>query len=485
MQICLTNYRGMKNKYTLLFILLGVIINNKHLNAQGTDNYGAGLKLNLDTTGKKYVRMLTWHQVWLRYNENNPGSTINGDASSSQTDMSLRRSRFLIYAQINPNFLVLTHFGINNANQVSGGAAGQGANGTDGKKPQLFMHDAWVEQRVFKENLSIGAGLHYWQGPSRMSSASTMNFLAYDANILNWQNIEATDQFARQYGIFAKGKLLKTKRIDYRAAINFPFALAKTNALTTLDTASARQGVSFAAYKGGGQPKNAFQGYVQYQFWDIESNLLPFTVGTYLGTKKVFNIGAGVYQQTDAMWSSSFNANTNSFETKLHDQLFISADVFLDLPFQFKAQDMALTFYGMFNKFDMGPNYVRNIAIDNPTNGTVANQVSFNGGGNALPIVGTGNIYYAQAGLLLPKNKRLGKFQPYTAINYSKFDRIKDAVVTPDFGVNWFLNGHSAKVTFNYRMRPVFKYANSNQKHGDVIFDTRKDEFTVQFQIYL
>jgi len=147
--------------------------------------------------------------------------------------MSLRRSRFLVYAQINPNFLILTHFGINNANQVSGGAAGQGASGLDGKKPQLFMHDAWVEQRVYKENLSIGAGLHYWQGPSRMSSASTMNFLAYDANILNWQNIEATDQFARQYGIFAKGKLLKSKRIDYRVAINFPFALPKNNTLTT------------------------------------------------------------------------------------------------------------------------------------------------------------------------------------------------------------------------------------------------------------
>jgi hypothetical protein len=475
----------MKNKFTLLLMLFSGITQVQLSNAQGTDNYGAGLRINLDSTGKKYVRMLTWHQVWLRHNQNNPGSTINGEASSAQTDMSLRRSRFLVYAQINPNFLILTHFGINNANQVSGGAAGQGASGLDGKKPQLFMHDAWVEQRVYKENLSIGAGLHYWQGPSRMSSASTMNFLAYDANILNWQNIEATDQFARQYGIFAKGKLLKSKRIDYRASINFPFALPKTNALTTLDTAAARQGVNIAAYKGGGQPKNAFQGYVQYQFWDIESNLLPFTVGTYLGTKKVFNVGLGMYHQANAMWSPQYNVASNTFENRLHNQLFVSADVFLDLPFRFKTKDLALTFYGMFNKFDMGPNYVRNIAIDNPTNGTVANQVSFNGGGNALPTVGTGNIYYAQTGLLLPKTQRIGKFQPYAAINYSKFDRIKDAVITPDFGLNWFLNGHSAKVTFNYRMRPVFKYADANQKYGDVIFDSRKDEFTVQFQIYL
>ncbi len=453
--------------------------------AQGTDNYGAGLKINLDTTGKKFVRFLTWHQVWLRHNDNNPGSTVNGENSSSQWDMGLRRSRFLVYAQINPNFLILTHFGINNANQVSGGAAGQGASGTDGKKPQLFLHDAWVEHKVYKDNLSIGAGLHYWQGPSRMSSASTLNFLAYDANIFNWQNIEATDQFARQYGIFIKGKLLKSKRIDYRASVNFPFALAKGGALTTLDTTAAKNGVQIAAYRGGGMPKNAYQAYVQYQFLDIESNLLPFTVGTYLGTKKVFNIGAGLYYNADAMWSAKQNTGTGKWDTILHNQLFISGDVFVDLPFKFKNKDMAWTFYGMVNHFDMGPNYVRNIAIDNPTNGTVASLVKFNGGGNATPTTGTGKIYYAQTGLLLPKMGNLGKLQPYAAINYSKFDRIKDAVITPDFGVNWFLNGHSAKITLNYRLRPVFKYDDPTKKYNDVSFDSRKGELTLQFQIYL
>src|SRR6478609_11981954 len=117
-------------KHLLTAVLLGLLAGTSVL-AQGTDNYGAGLKLNLDTSGKKYVRFITWHQVWLRHNDNNPGSTINGDASNNQWDMSLRRSRVLIYSQINPNFLIVTHFGINNANQVTGGV-----NGTDAKKPQ-------------------------------------------------------------------------------------------------------------------------------------------------------------------------------------------------------------------------------------------------------------------------------------------------------------------------------------------------------------
>lgn len=464
-------------KHLLIAVLFG-LFTGTNVFAQGTDNYGAGLKLNLDTSGKKYVRFITWHQVWLRHNDNNPGSTINGDASNSQWDMSLRRSRFLIYSQINPNFLIVTHFGINNANQVTGGV-----NGTDAKKPQLFMHDAYVEHRIFKDNLSMGAGLHYWQGPSRMSSASTLNFLAIDAPIFNWQNIDASDQFARQYGIFAKGKLLKSKRIDYRASINFPYALAKGGALTTLDTTAAKNGVQVSNYKGGGQPNPAFQGYFQYQFFDIESNLLPYTVGTYLGTKKVFNIGAGFYSAADAMWSAKQNTTTGKWDTALSNQLFFSADVFLDLPLQYK--NMAVTFYGVYNRFDMGPNYVRNIGVDNPTNGVVASQASYNGTGNTMPIVGTGNIFYAQAGLLLPKMKGLGKLQPYAAINYSQFDRLKDDVITPDMGVNWFLNGHSAKFTLNYRLRPVYKYADTTKKYGDVVYDSRKGELTIQFQIYL
>jgi hypothetical protein len=471
----------MKTHYSI--IGAGLLFLSSHTAlAQGTDNYGSGIKVNLDSTGKKYVRMITWHQVWVRYTDNNPGSTINGELTQSQWDMSLRRSRFLLYSQITPDFLILTHFGINNSNQVSGGANGQGATGLDGKKPQLFLHDAWVEHKVYKNKISIGTGLHYWQGPSRMSSGSTLSFLAIDAPIFNWQNIEATDQFARQFGIYVKGKILPNDRLDYRASINFPYALPKGTALTRLDTTAAKNNVEIANYRGGGQPKNAFQGYFQYQFWDIENNLLPFTVGTYLGTKKVFNLGVGAYYHPDAMWAAKPNVTTGRWDTVKHNQLFISADAFLDLPLK---KGYALTAYLNYNHFDMGPNYVRNIAIDNPTNGVVAAQSSFNGSGNAMPTTGTGSIIYGQSGLLLPKMGKLGKLQPYAAVTVSTFERLKDRDITPDFGLNWYLNGHSSKITFNYRARPVFKTADQTRPYSDVILDSRKAEFSIQFQVYL
>lgn len=480
----------MKKITTLLSTLaLSLTVGGGALHAQGTDNYGAGLKINLDTSGKKFVRILTWHQVWLRYSENNPGSTTNGVKTDNQWDMGLRRSRFLIYSQINPNFLILTHFGINNANQVSGGGVGQGANvgaaTVDGKKPQLFIHDAWVEHRVYKDFAFIGAGLHYWQGPSRLASASTLNFLGMDSPIFSWQNIDATDQFARQYGIYMKGKLIKTKRLDYRVAVNFPFAIARGNALGNLDTVSARHDVASSAYRTGGQPSPAFTGYFSYNFKDIESNLLPFNVGSYLGTKKVFNVGGGVYYNKNAMWTAERNTTTNRIDTTKQAQLNASVDVFLDMPFG-EARKTALTLYASYNYMYFGKNFVRNIGIDNPSNGVIAAQASYNGAGNAMPIIGTGNVIFTQAAFLLPKIKNIGRFQPYASVMFGQYQRLADPVLIPDIGTQWHLAGHSCRITFNYRMRPVYAYANTAQRWSDVqVMSKRKNEFTVQFQVYL
>jgi hypothetical protein len=456
--------------------------------AQGTDNYGGGLKINLDTSGKKFVRFLTWHQVWVRYNENNPGSAINGTKTENQWDMSLRRSRFLVYSQINPDFLILTHFGINNANQVSGGGVGQGVNlgsaSVDGKKPQLFIHDAWVEHRIFRDVVSIGAGLHYWQGPSRLAGASTMNFLGLDSPVFSWQNIDATDQFARQYGLYLKGKLLKNRRLDYRAALNFPFALPGGSALGGLDTLSARRDVPATAYRLGGQPRPAYTGYFSYQFLDIESNLLPFNVGSYLGTKRVFNIGAGFYHHQNAMWTARRNTGTNRIDTAMQSQVNVSVDAFLDMPLD-PEKKMALTAYLSYNYMDFGSNFVRSIGIDNPANGSIAGQVTYNGAGNAVPLIGTGHVYFVQAGLLLPKIKRVGRFQPYASAILASYERLADPVLIPDIGMNWHLAGHSAKLTFNYRLRPVFAYDTPGQRWSQIHKSTSRNELTIQFHIYL
>ncbi len=439
----------MKKSLVLLLILFFA---SSFTYGQGFADYNGGLKVSLDDEGSKYFRLITWHQVWLRYNQNNEGSTRAGVAQDATTDVGLRRSRFLMYSQLNKRFLIVTHFGINNQNAVSGGYLG-----VDGKKPQLYMHDAWVDYTVIPKYLNIGGGLHYWNGLSRMTNASTLNLMSFDAPILNWATIEATDQFARKLGLFAKGRLGK---LAYQVAINDPF---ETNT-----------GGTIANNRANYSPNNTskvYEGYFQYEFWDAEGNLLPYRVGTYLGTKRVFNIGAGFISNADAMWYTEDNGDTTTVGMNL-----FSVDAFLDLPLK---NGGALTAYAAAYFNDFGPNNVRSIGILNPADGSTQ---AFGLRGNSFPTLGTGTSIYTQVGYMLPKKRDDLIWQPYVALIYNDFEGVQDAngnkvaVSVFDLGLNMYLAGHHSKLTLNYRSRPDFTNA------SDV---SRKSEITLQAMVYL
>jgi hypothetical protein len=187
--------------------------------------------------------------------------------------------------------MIVSHWGINNQSFVNGGGAGtlgtgSSALGQGGKRPQIYIHDAYTEFAVKPGKLHLGAGLHYWNGVSRFSSHSTLNFMTIDAPIVNWYNIETTDQFARQLGLYAKGQLGK---FDYRLHLNKPFAFGVP--ISTVNSQNAVNALNENWSTGG---------YINYMFWDKESNVLPYFVGSYLGSKKVLNIGAGWYSHKGA-----------------------------------------------------------------------------------------------------------------------------------------------------------------------------------------
>lgn len=158
------------------------------------------MTLKLDEKGQKFIRLITWHQMWLTHTINNPGTLdINGKVQKSASDIAIRRSRFLIQAQISPRFMIVSHWGINSQSFVSGGGSGTlgtgaSATGQGGKRPQLYIHDAWTEYAIKPGKLHLGAGLHYWNGVSRLNSLRTLTFMTMDAPIFNWYNIESTDQ---------------------------------------------------------------------------------------------------------------------------------------------------------------------------------------------------------------------------------------------------------------------------------------------------
>lgn len=438
--------------------------------AQGSDEYGSGLKVNLNTEGSKYLRIIAWNQVWFRSTEMNPGTMINSEEAESSTDIGLRRLRLLLYAQITPRYMVLTHFGINNQTFTNGGAVsstGTGGYGA-GKKPGMFFHDAWNEYAVVlpqadkKFSLSLGAGLHYYMGLSRMTMSSTLNYLAADAPIFNWPLIENSDQFARQIGFFAKGKYGK---LEYRLSYNKPFA---TN-LAPIDVTSDAAAV---AVDNNGNTKWSKAGYIEYQFFDTESNLLPYKVGSYLGSKKVFNLGAGFYLAPDGTRTS-----VNS-DVKKHDINLFAADAFLDMPVGSKKG--AITAYSVFYSYDFGPNYLRNLGIMNVgvTNPDFTGQAALAGAGNAQPTMGTGTIWYTQAGFLIPDSHEKPKvrIQPFAAYTHKDFEALEKASSQFDVGANWYIDGHHAKITTQYSTRPVYTSPNQYSSKG---------EFLMQLAIYL
>ncbi len=456
-----------------IFFIAAVLLLSLKGFSQGSTDYGAGLKFNLNEDGSKFMRVIAWNQIWMRSAQMNPGTMIGGEATSTATDIGNRRLRFLAYAQVSKRYMIVTHFGINNQTFINGGAAGTSGTGGygAGKKPGLFFHDAWNEyavvlpQKEKKFSMSLGAGLHYYMGLSRLTMASTLNFLTIDAPIFNWPLIENSDQFARQVGLFAKGKYGK---LEYRLSYNKPYAtnLVPTN-VTTAENA--------VAVDNSGMTKWSKAGYFEYQFLEQEANVLPFKVGSYLGTKKVFNVGAGFYTAPDAT-RSSVNGTVNKHDIKL-----FSADVFLDLPVGKKENKMALTGYSVLYDYDFGPNYLRNVGIMNigSVDPNFAGSRAIAGAGNAQPTIGSGNIWYTQAGILLPNKEAKPKvrIQPFGAVTYKNFDALEQSSTQFDVGSNFFLDGHHAKITAQYSTRPV--YTAPTTRSGSL------GDFIVQIQIYL
>jgi len=198
-----------------LLLLLVMVFAVTHLSAQKKDNLVVPdptvdsyqpLTLKLNPEGTKYIRFLMWGQFWL--------TGANNSADNFTVTPMLRRARFLAYAQVSPRFLILMHFGVNNLSQSTMNPTGNGALG-----PQLFMHGAWSEFAVVQKKLYIGGGLHYWNGISRLTSSSTLNFLTLDNYRRAWSVLGLTDQFARHLGVFAKGML---GRFAYRISANSP-----------------------------------------------------------------------------------------------------------------------------------------------------------------------------------------------------------------------------------------------------------------------
>lgn len=428
------------------------------------------LKINLNDKGDKWLKFGISSQIWLRSIDNNPGTAVNGVPQNQTYDAGIRRMRLIIQSQVTPFYSVFLQMGINNQSFNSGGGTGTGNNGA-GKKSPFFFHDAYNELAIIprndfqtgkpnKNNLYLGAGLHSWNGVSRLTNASTTKMLAGDIPVFNFPTIEMADQFARQLGIFVHGEL---DRINYRFSVNKPFAT------------SLKPAVGGPAVDNNQSGKLSYSGYAFYQFFNKETTVTSFLPGNNLAAKKVLNLGAGFYTNKDA---TQTQPTENNFES--HDVSIFGADVYTELPLGSKNKEMGLTLYSVFYRYNYGPDYLRISGLLNPgtSDPLFTGQRALEGAGNNRVLMGTGNIWFSQMGFVLPKFSKVLKVQPFFNYALKDMKALNQNGSYYDIGANLYLYGQNARIVAQYSNRPL--YDTASQK----VFD-RKGEFLLSFQIVL
>lgn len=428
------------------------------------------LKIKLNPEGDKWLKFGISSQIWLRSIDNNPGTQVNGVPQDQTYDAGIRRMRVTIQSQITPFYSVFLQMGINNQSFISGGGTGTGNSGA-GKKAPFFMHDAYNELAIIprnnfytgkpnKYNLYLGAGLHSWNGVSRLTNASSTKMLAGDLPIFNFPMIEIADQFSRQLGVFVHGEL---DRINYRFSINKPFAT------------SLKPTVGGPAVDNNQSGKLSYAGYVFYQFFNKETTTTAFLPGNYLATKKILNIGTGFYANKDA---TQTQPSENVFQS--HSANIFGADVYSEIPLGDKKKEMGLTLYSVFYNYNYGPNYLRMSGLLNPgtPDPTFTGQRALEGAGNNRVLMGTGNIWFSQVGFVLPKFSTILKVQPFFNYALKDMKALNQSGSYYDVGASFYLYGQNARIVAQYSSRPLYDIVSKT------IFD-RKGEFLLSLQITL
>ena len=381
--------------------------------------------VNISPDGSKYIKFGMNLQIWGRYSQLNPGSKVGTTQVDETYDIVIRRLRLQAMGMLTDNIFFHLQLGQNNINFTQ--------NNGPSNAP-LSVMDALGEYH-FNDKLHIGGGLTAWgAGTTRYSANSSSSQLTLDTPMYQqFSNISST--FGnRNLSIYAKGYLGK---FNYRAAITNPYRNTTNN--LGLDSSISTE-----------TPRAQYSGILTYSFLDKESIEDAYHRGTYLGTKKVFNVALGYMTQANAMWHLTPNA-TIAYD----DMKVLGFDIFYDSPISKKGD--AITAYAAFNNNNYGKNYIQSVNTPNPA---IGDNTLINGSGAGFLGVGTGNIYYAQFGYLFAKSEnadRKGRFQPYAATQIADLEALNTPMTMYELGVNYYTTGtFGPKFSLNYQNRAIY-----------------------------
>jgi hypothetical protein len=420
------------------------------------------LRLNLNEDGSHYIKTTFSNQVWFRFNESNPGTTVLGDPKDKTFDIGLRRTRFQLFGMLTDHVGFYFQFGQNNFNYL----AGQNATNTGNRKFQVFFHDALAEYKIKKNSdiLYLGGGLTIGQGLSRFTQPSVSTIMSLDVPVFLQTTVDQIDQFNRKLSVYARGQI---GRLDYRVLLTDPFPVTSSGA--------ALPPISNNATFAYNHHNKQYQGFFMWNFFDQEQHATQSAPGTYLGKKKIFNLEAGFITQKDATWTG--DATTQTY----HDMTHWSVALFYDAPVN-TGKGTALNAYLGYFDTNYGPGYLRYNGSMNPANGTYLGGTPPGSFGNAYPMFGTGNVIYAQVGYLMKKDLlgENGTLMPYATFQSASYDRLDKQCNVYDVGINWMIKGHSSKISLDYQLRPTYSPGAGSSLDRD---SGMKTQVVLQYQI--
>jgi hypothetical protein len=304
-------------------------------------------KFNLNGDGSQYVKFGFLNQVWLRYEQNNPGSQQLGMPVDDTTDIGLRRTRFILQGQLTDRVYFYTQYGMNNFNFLSeNGSSSHGGPETPigNRKIQAFFHDAFGELRLTQgHQMIVGGGLVMANGASRFSSPSVSTIMTMDIPLFAQFTADRTDLFNRSMSLYLRGQI---GMVNYRFTASDPFPI--DTAGTALEPISPVN----AQFARAGHHKR-YQGFYTINFWETEPMTNPYWQGTYLGKKSIFNLEGGFITQKAATWTGIAGAVPD-----YHDMNIWSVALFLDAPVD-KVKETAVSAYLGYFDTNYGKNYLR------------------------------------------------------------------------------------------------------------------------------
>lgn len=429
-----------------LIVIQDVISQDQQSKIDSTDNLiqkiaSKGLRLNFNEQGSSYVKFGVGLQFWYRNGEMNPGTVLRntGEEISHYSDFALRRMRFSTLINYEDKYYLYTQFGLTSKSNYAPITSG------------MFFHDLWGKMRLAPKTY-IGAGLHMWNGLSRLSNVSYSTTLALDNPTFNFPNVNVDDIFVRQYGVFFQGQL---DRMDYQFSINQP--LMPLVSISVFNDEEIKEfgnvGVAYNRY----HTNFGYKGYVSYSFFNVEKvATTPFKTMSYYGKKGRFlNLGLGFQFTPEA----SGILLEDRIEVEYHDQLGVSADIWFEQPL---PNESSFNFYSAYYHYDYGDNYLRSVAVMGgfaAINPDPDANVAAQGSGIRQFYMGTGDIFYFNAAYVIPRSiyNHSHKIIPFYALSVKSFEGLNETSYQHDMGFHYAILGNKLKLTAQYSTRPIYE----------------------------